>query len=251
MYLNSAAAGVFLDTERSAALATFVLVHGAGDSGWYWHLVQAELQARGHRAVAPDLPCDNKTASLDDYADAVAEAAAVASADASRQDLVIVGQSYGAFTATLAASRLGARLLVLLAGMIPAPGETPGQWWADTGYQQAAEEQARHDGGQTGSEDPLISYYNGVPRALAEEALRRGGRGESSVVYDTPWPLDTWPDVPTKFILCQDDHFFPAAFLRRVARERLGTVPDEVPGCHCAALSYPRELTGLLVDYLG
>ena len=232
-------------------MATFVLVHGAGDSGWYWHLVQAELRARGHRAVAPDLPCDNKTASLDDYADAVAEAAAAAGADPGQPDLVIVSQSYGAFTATLAASRLGARLLVLLAGMIPAPGETPGQWWANTGYQQAAEEQARLDGGQTGSEDPLISYYNGVPRALAEEALRRGGRGESSVVYDTPWPLDTWPDVPTKFILCQDDHFFPAAFLRRVARERLGTVPDEVPGCHCAALSHPRELTGLLVDYLG
>ena len=232
-------------------MATFVLVHGAGDSGWYWHLVQAELQARGHRAVAPDLPCDNKTASLDDYADAVAEAAAAAGADPGQPDLVIVRQSYGAFTATLAASRLGARLLVLLAGMIPAPGETPGQWWASTGYQQAAEEQARRDGGQTGSEDPLISYYNGVPRALAEEALRRGGRGESSVVYDTPWPLDTWPDVPTKFILCQDDHFFPAAFLRRVARERLGTVPDEVPGCHCAALSHPRELTGLLVAYLG
>ena len=124
-------------------MATFVLVHGAGDSGWYWHLVQAELRARGHRAVAPDLPCDNKTASLDDYADAVAEAAAAAGADPGQPDLVIVGQSYGAFTATLAASRLGARLLVLLAGMIPAPGETPGQWWASTGYQQAAEEQAR------------------------------------------------------------------------------------------------------------
>ena len=232
-------------------MATFVLVHGAGDSGWYWHLVQAELQARGHRTVAPDLPCDNKTASLDDYADAVAEAAAAAGADPGQPDLVIVGQSYGAFTATLAASRLGARLLVLLAGMIPAPGETPGQWWASTGYQQAAGEQARRDGGRTGSEDPLISYYNGVPRALAEEALRRGGRGESSVVYDTPWPLNAWPDVPTKFILCQDDHFFPAAFLRRVARERLGTVPDEVPGCHCAALSHPGELTGLLVSYLG
>jgi pimeloyl-ACP methyl ester carboxylesterase len=245
MYLNTTAAGVFLDVGRSAALATFVLVHGAGDSGWYWHLVQAELQAREHRAVAPDLPCDNTTASLDDYADAVAEAAA------GQQDLVIVSQSYGAFAATLAASRLGPRLLVLLAGMIPAPGETPGQWWAGTGYQQAAEEQARLDGGQTGHEDPLISYYNGVPRALAEEALRRGGRGESSVVWDTPWPLAAWPDVPTKFILGRDDHFFPAAFLRRVARERLGIVPDEVPGCHCAALSHPGELTGLLVSYLG
>jgi pimeloyl-ACP methyl ester carboxylesterase len=38
---------------------------------------------------------------------------------------VIVGQSYGAFTATLAASQLPARLLVLLAGMIPVPEKAP------------------------------------------------------------------------------------------------------------------------------
>ena len=57
--------------------------------------------------------------------------------------------------------------------------------------------------------------------------------------------------MPTKFILCQDDHFFPAAFMRRVAQERLGTVPDEIPGCHCVALSHPRELSDLLVSYLG
>jgi hypothetical protein len=44
---------------------------------------------------------------------------------------------------------------------------------------------ARLDGGQTGHDDPLISFYNGVPRPLAEEALRRGGRGESPAVWDT------------------------------------------------------------------
>jgi pimeloyl-ACP methyl ester carboxylesterase len=225
-------------------MATFVLIHGAGDAGWYWHLTEGELRARGHHTIAPDLPCDNDTASLDDYAGAVADAAA------GRQDLVIVGQSYGAFTAALAASRLPARLLVLLAGMIPVPGESPGQWWANTGYRQAAEEQARLDGGKTGHDDPLISFYNGVPRPLAEEALRRGGRGESPAVFDTPWPLGAWPDVPTKFILCQDDRFFPAAFMRRVAQERLGAVPDEIPGCHCVALSHPRELSDLLVSYL-
>jgi pimeloyl-ACP methyl ester carboxylesterase len=174
----------------------------------------------------------------------------VAEAAGGRPDLVIVSQSYGAFTATLAASRLPARLLVLLAGMIPVPGETPGDWWSNTGYQQAAEEQARLDGGQTGNDDPLITYYNGVPRPLAQEAQRRGARGESSAVYNTPWPLDAWPDVPTKVIVAKDDHFFPAAFLRRVARERLGIVPDEIPGCHCAALSNPRELSSLLVSYL-
>ncbi|HEX5494321.1 MAG TPA: alpha/beta fold hydrolase [Mycobacteriales bacterium] len=113
-------------------MSTFVLVHGAGDAGWYWHLTEAELRARGHHTVAPDLSCDNDTASLDDYARAVAEAAA------GQPDLVIVGQSYGAFTATLAASQLPARLFVLLAGMIPAPGESPGQWWTNTGYRRAA-----------------------------------------------------------------------------------------------------------------
>jgi pimeloyl-ACP methyl ester carboxylesterase len=100
-------------------MATFVLIHGAGDVGWYWHLTEAELQARGHHTIAPDLPCDNDTAGLDDYATAAVEAAG------GREDLVIVSQSYGAFTATLAASQLPARLLVLLAGMIPAPGRKP------------------------------------------------------------------------------------------------------------------------------
>ena len=115
-------------------MATFVLIHGAGDTGWYWHLTEAELQARGHHTIAPDLPCDNDTASLDDYAGTVIDAAS------GQQDLVVVGQSYGAFTATLAAAQLPVRLLVLLAGMIPAPGESPGEWWANTGYQHAVEQ---------------------------------------------------------------------------------------------------------------
>ena len=23
-----------------------------------------------------------------------------------------------------------------------------------------------------------------------------------------PWPLDAWPDVPTRYLLCRDDRFF-------------------------------------------
>ena len=29
-------------------MATFVLIHGGGDVGWYWHRVVAELHERGH-----------------------------------------------------------------------------------------------------------------------------------------------------------------------------------------------------------
>ncbi|HVV23846.1 MAG TPA: alpha/beta hydrolase [Pseudonocardiaceae bacterium] len=225
-------------------MSTFVFVHGAGDAGWYWHLVEAALRSRGHRTAAPDLPCDDETAGLDDYVRTVVDAAG------GRQDVVVVGQSYGAYPATLAADRLPARLLVLVAGMIPAPGESPGQWWANTGYQQAVDEQARLDGGRTGHDDPLVSFYNGVPAPLAEQAQRRGGRGESPVVYDTPWPLAAWPAVPTRYVVCRDDQFFPAAFLRRLAADRLGITADETPGCHCVALSHPDELADLLVSYV-
>ena len=224
-------------------MTTFVLIHGGGDVGWYWHLLEAELRARGHDVVAPDLPCEDDSAGLGEYADAVVEAIG------ERTDLVVVGQSYGGFTAPLVAARLPVDVLVLLAAMIPSPGETPEDWWTNTGYAEAVREQAARDGGRTGSDDPLVSYYNDVPHALAEEALRRARR-ESTTAWRTPWPLDVWPDVPTKFVLCRDDHFFPAAFLRRLAAERLGVIADEIPGCHCVALSHPRELAERLVTYI-
>ena len=112
-----------------------------------------------------------------------------------RGDLVVVGQSYGGFTAPLVADRLQAQVLVLVAGMIPVPGEAPADWWDNTGYRQAVEEQAQRDGGLTGNEDPFVAYFHDVPRALAEEALSRG-RSESEAAYHHPWPLETWPDVP-------------------------------------------------------
>ncbi len=73
-------------------------------------------------------------------------------------------------------------------------------------------------------------------------------RGESSAAYNTAWPLAEWPAVPTRFVLCTQDRFFPEAFMRDVGAERLGVIPDEIAAGHCVALSRPRELADLLVD---
>jgi alpha-beta hydrolase superfamily lysophospholipase len=43
-------------------MATFVLIHGAADTAWYWHLVEPELRERGHDVVTMDLPCDGRNA---------------------------------------------------------------------------------------------------------------------------------------------------------------------------------------------
>jgi pimeloyl-ACP methyl ester carboxylesterase len=226
-------------------MSTFVLIHGGGDVGWSWHLVEAELRARGHDVLAPDLPGDDESKTLVDYADAVVEAAG------ERQNLVVVGHSFGAFTAPLVADRLPVDVLVLLAGMIPSPGESPDEWWANTGYRSAVEEQAKRDGGLTGNADPYVSFYHDVPRKLAAEAMGKERAHPSRAATAAPWPLDARPDVPTRFVICSEDRFFPPDFFRRLVRDRLCIVPDEIAGSHCVALSRPKELADMLVGYAG
>jgi pimeloyl-ACP methyl ester carboxylesterase len=224
-------------------MATFVLIHGAGDVGWYWHLVEAELRTRGHDVVAPDLPGDDESAGLPEYADAVVDEVG------DRKDLVVVGQSFGAFTAPLVADRLPVDVLVLVAGMIPSPGEAPDDWWENTGYRSAVQEQAARDGGLTGNEDPFVSFYHDVPRRLAEEAMSKERAHPSQTSMVSPWPLKEWPNVPTRFVLCSEDRFFPADFFHRLVAERLHITPDEIASGHCVALSRPKELADILERY--
>jgi pimeloyl-ACP methyl ester carboxylesterase len=214
-------------------MATYALIHGAGDVGWYWHLVAAELQDRGHEVVAPDLPCEDDSAGLAEYADAVLDAIG------DRDQLIVVAQSFGGFTAPLVCDRTSVELLVLLAGMIPSPGEAPRDWWANTGYEQES---------RGAGDDEVAIFYHDVPAELAAEALKRS-RGQSETPTREPWPLEAWPDVATRFLLCRDDRLFPADFLRRVVRERLGVAPDEIDGGHCVALSRPKELAERLEAY--
>ena len=120
-------------------MATYVLIPGAGTSPRYWHLLVAELRDRGHDVVAVDLPCDDEAAGLAEYADTVVDTIG------DRTDLIIVAHSFGGFTAPLVCDRVPVNLLVMLTAMIPSPGESPGDWWTNTGYQQTIDEQAEGD----------------------------------------------------------------------------------------------------------
>jgi pimeloyl-ACP methyl ester carboxylesterase len=224
-------------------MSTFVLIHGAGDVGWSWHLVERELRALGHDTVAPDLPCDDDRAGLSEYADTVIKAIG------DRTRLVVVGHSYGGFTAPLIAARLPIDLLVLVAGMVPSRGEAANDYLKNTGYDAAIRKQAAHDG-VSGHKDPYVLFYHDVPRKLAEEA-RRHERPQSATPGAAPWPLKAWPKVPTRFILCTEDRLFPADYLRRVVAKRLRIVPDEIVSGHCVTLSHPKELAAMLNGYVG
>lgn len=109
-------------------MTTYVLIPGAGSDSWYWHLVVPRLAVLGHDAVAVDLPVSDETADFERYADVVVDAIG------DRRDLILVAQSLGGFTAPLVCARLPVQLLVLVAAMVPRPGESAGDWWANTGH---------------------------------------------------------------------------------------------------------------------
>ena len=117
--------------------------------------------------------------------------------------------------------------------MIPSPGELLDDWWKNAGYEPS------------GFDDV---FYHDVPPPLAAEAQRRE-RNEDSNALREPWPLDSWPATPTRYLLCRDDRMFTAAWARRHARERLGIEADEMDGGHYVTLSRPHELAERLHAY--
>ena len=222
-------------------MTTYVLIHGAGSDSWYWHWVAPRLRDRGHDVVTMDLPCDDDAAGLSEYVDTVVDAIG------DRTQVVLVAQSLGGLVAPLVCARVPVDLMVLVAAMVPSPGESPGEWWANTGWEQAKRAQAQREG-RDDTDDPVTLFLHDLP-ADVKAAVRTKARNQSGTPFEQPWPLTAWPDVPTEFLLCRDDRFFPAEFQRRVVAERLGITPDEMDGGHLPALAHPDELVERLEAY--
>jgi alpha-beta hydrolase superfamily lysophospholipase len=222
----------------------YVLVPGAGGAAWYWHRVVPLLEAAGHEAVPVDLPGDDESAGLPQYA------ALVLAQARGHDDVVLVGQSLGGFTVPLVARDLLAdgsppRGIVLVNAMIPTPGETPGAWWDHVGQEQARIDAARA-GGWPVDFDLDSHFLHDVDTAVAA-AGEQHQRVEAAVVFESVCDIAAWPGVPTRVISAADDRFFPLPFQQRIARERLGVEPRVVPGGHLVALSQPRALADALL----
>jgi pimeloyl-ACP methyl ester carboxylesterase len=85
-----------------------------------------------------------------------------------------------------------------------------------------------------------------VPDAIVEEAAARGEPRQANKPFEEPFPLDRWPDVPTKVIAGRHDRLFPLEFMKRLSRERLGVEPEVIDSGHLPALARPDELAEML-----
>ena len=217
---------------------TFVLVPGAGGDAFYWHRLAPLL---GPDVVAVDLPAADDEAGLAAYAEAIVAAARGA------EDVVLVAQSMGAFSAPLAVDQLDVDRIVLVNAMVPKPGETAGEWWEAVGQPEARRAHELAEGRDPDAPFELVEgFFHDVPRAVTEAVFARPEPRQADRPFGEPWPLDAWPAVPTSAITGRHDRLFPEPLQRAYLRDRLGIEPSVIEGGHLVALSNPRGLAELL-----
>jgi hypothetical protein len=64
--------------------------------------------------------------------------------------------------------------------------------------------------------------------------------------YLNPTSLSEYPDVPTTYILCNEDHLVQPAWSERIAKEWLDADLVRLPGSHSPFVSRPADLADVL-----
>jgi len=93
---------------------SYILIPGAGGMAWYWHRVVALLEQARREVIAVDLPGDDESAGLDNYAEIVVREIG------QRTNVTLVAQSLGAFTAAVVCERISVGKLIFVNAMIVA-----------------------------------------------------------------------------------------------------------------------------------
>jgi pimeloyl-ACP methyl ester carboxylesterase len=140
-------------------------------------------------------------------------------------------------------------MLIFVNAMIPTPGETAGQWWVNTGWEEARVA-AAHRAGYSPSFDLATYFLHDLPPEVVKQGEARERR-EADIVFGEPCAFEAWPAIPIHVIAGRDDRYFPLEFQRRVAQERLHLPVDELQGGHLLALANPRGLADQLLGYVG
>jgi pimeloyl-ACP methyl ester carboxylesterase len=224
-------------------MTIFALVHGAWHGAWCWERVTGPLRDRGHQVVTPELPSEDTEVGLEDYADTIDRA--LGDAD----DVVLVPHSLGGLVGPVVAARRPLKALVYVTSLIPEPGLGFGEQLSASTEPVLLLEGGRmvDDQGRSywGDREATIHIMYGDldpdDAAWAFERLRP--QAQRSQTERSPAPP---PGLRMESIMGTNDRVVSPDWSRRVARERLGVEPVELPTGHFPMITHPELLAGAL-----
>lgn len=223
---------------------TFLLVHGAFHGAWCWDLVVPELTARGYGAVAVELPCDDASAGLAEYATVIETALSA------HDEVVLVGHSLGGLSIPIAGAHPAVRRMVFLCAAPTGPGPAveaslpemvTDEWLAAPRFHDAEGREVL-DNAHAGE-----LFFHDCPEPMRSWAVARlRPQGNRPLVEASP--LVSWPEVPQGMILGAEDRVFRLSYALEVARQRLSEDPMVLPGGHSPFLARPTDLAQALIS---
>jgi pimeloyl-ACP methyl ester carboxylesterase len=236
-------------------MARFVLVHGAFAGAWAWEGIAGELERRGHRAVAIDLPGSGadgapvEEATLENYAARICE-----TLGADPEPAILLGHSMGGVAVTQAAARCpeSIALLVFVAAFMPRDGQSLIDL---TQLPEGAGDQVQAN--LTVAGDPPVATMSsegmrGATMALCSEEIvewsvaRRRPQAVAPFATPVSIPPGALDRLARAYVSCLQDRAIQPALQRRMIRENPCVEVVEIDTDHSPNLSAPDELLAAL-----
>lgn len=246
-------------------MSIYCLVHGAGQGIWCWERLIPELEAQGHKTITMNLPIDDPSASLSDYANTVMQ-----SLQKVDDDIILVGHSMAGMIIPIVAIQRPISKLVFLAALLPQIGmsgldqfydEVDPNMLQEIGYkppsaslfEQLNDEPDMYNPAsltkQQASQDETLAmecYFHDCQPDVAHWAFSNLQDQRSLSYLTEVTPLQTLPDVEYTYIVCTDDRIVSPKWSKYAARKRLGVEAIELSGGHYPHISHPVQLAEVL-----
>jgi pimeloyl-ACP methyl ester carboxylesterase len=229
-------------------VATFVLVHGAGEGGWIWKPTADRLRAAGHTPYTPTLDgCAERAAALRPGITIETQAREIA--DLLYYDdlgeVVLCGTSTGGMVVCRIAEVARDRIsqLVFVDALALLDGET---------VQSVSSRPARPAGEQRIAIAPGPTFFREID--FDDPELRAWALARSSsfpgATSDCPVRLATFWGLPWRALVVRTTKGDPAEALQRRTAELLGAEYLEIDSGHYPMLTHPELLASILISVL-
>jgi pimeloyl-ACP methyl ester carboxylesterase len=233
-------------------MSTFVIVPGAWDTPATMDPLLEPLASAGHEVVVVDLPCDDAAATLEQYADAVR-----AALPDDLSDVVLVGYSFGGFTAARIATEHPELPVAYVAAWIPRPGASVLDLFVGRDPFADGDEDAglAAFGGLIVSAGPgrcalnvdqYVAAADPAERDAVRAYLERTQRPQGIAALRQQWVGDLPASVRRTYVLTTADTLVPPDLQRTMAASVDAEIVEIATG-HGPFREQPRRLADLLV----